>query len=316
MTVAKQLLDLVVKNPHDPSARGVYADALIQAGDPRGTFIMLQTHLEGAMSPDKREAAKRQVDLLLRGHKAQWMRAASPWAETRFKAGFVHAIRAKATDFSNHGAALLSVEPVVEITLTGVRDEDLVTLAKMPALSHVTRISLQGGFKDKGATALMQSPHVGMLRSLNISGARVGSSFAGAAGKLTGLVSLCLTGLEMGDVAIAPLARETPHLEHLYLARNDLTDAAAALLASGTGTTRLKRLCLGGNEITDEGAEALASGKSLACLELLELNQTSVSDDGAEALVKSRALKALRKLDLRSTEVGDAPSRKNLKVRL
>jgi len=313
MTVTDRLRDLVVQNPEDASARGVYADALIQAGDPRGTFIMLQAHLEGSMSPDKREEAKRESAALLAANKAAWTKLASGWAEVRFKGGFIHAIRAKASAFVNSGTALLAAEPVVDLTLTEANDGELIALAAMPALAKVKAIALQGPFKDKGAAAFVKSPHLGSLRALNIAGASVGPGFANAVGYLGGLVSLCLTGMAMGDVAVAVLAEGLENLERLYLARNDLTDTAAESLANGK-STKLKVLCLGGNEISDEGAEALATGRSLASLEHLELNQTGVADEGAQAIVKSRVLKSLRKLDLRTTDVEDAPSRKDLTV--
>jgi uncharacterized protein (TIGR02996 family) len=305
-SIAERLRTLVVNSPRDPGVRGVYADALIQDGDPRGTFITLQSHLERSMPPDRRESTRRQVADLLREHQERWMQPASGWAEVRFRGGFMHAIRCKGADFAARGAALLAVEPVLDVTLTDADDDDLVAIAKMPAIAHLEAITVKGGFGDPGAASLARSPHAGALAVLNLNGMELGSGFAGAAGGLHGLVSLVASGMAMGDEVAAQLARaELPKLEKLYLARNELSDEGAAALAKARLTASVRVLCLGGNEISDEGAEAIAKGKSLGNVAWLELNQTGVGDEGAIAIAKSRALKALQRLNLEQTEVGD-----------
>jgi uncharacterized protein (TIGR02996 family) len=317
MSIAESLRALVAKSPRDLAVRSVYADALLQEGDPRGTFISLQTHLAGPLPPDRREAAKHEIAALMRANGERWTELARPWADVRFKGGFIHAIRAKASDFVARGAALLAAEPVLEVTLTDAHDEDVVALAAMPAIAGVESLTIRGDF-DEGSTALAKSPHLAALKSLNVMGA--GEGFVAAISSLRALETLCLTGIGLGDEVIATLAKaDLPSLETLYLARTETSDEGVAALAKGRALAKVRVLCLGGNEITDEGAQAIAKGKSLAKVERLELNQTGITNDGAIALAKSRTLAALKRLDLRGSEatrvgLDEARKRKGLVV--
>jgi uncharacterized protein (TIGR02996 family) len=297
-SIAQRLRDLVLGSPRDPEVRSVYADALIQEGDPRGTFIMLQSHLDARISPDKREDARRQIDELLQANRQRWTEHAR-WAEVRFKGGFIHAIRAKAKDFVTNGAALLAIEPVLEVNLTSTTDDDLKALAAMASMARVAELKLLGTYGDAGAATLAKSLHLGGLTSLNLKGASLGAAFASSAGNLRSLQLLCLTGMGMGDGAVGILAGgDHAALERLYLARNELTDEGVSALARSRGLGALEVLCLGGNEISDEGVAALAAAKGLGKLVTLELNATGVTDDGLAALAKSKTLGALEKVDV------------------
>ena len=119
--ITERLRALVASRPEDAGARAVYADALLQEDDPRGMFITLQTRLETGLPPHKREAALREIEALRRAHESAWTAAARGWAEVRFKAGFIHAIRSTAAAFTD-ASALLAVEPVVEVNLTEASD--------------------------------------------------------------------------------------------------------------------------------------------------------------------------------------------------
>lgn len=78
----------VFTNPFDDGRRAVLADALTEAGDPRGEFISLQ--LLGASS----KHAKR-VSQLLRAHAAEWLKPLSPFIEVPavFTRGFPSAVK-------------------------------------------------------------------------------------------------------------------------------------------------------------------------------------------------------------------------------
>jgi len=301
--VVEELRARVVKNPRDREAQSVYADALIQAGDPRGAFISLQMHLDGRLPPDKRETARLQAQALLKEHESAWFGLARGWAEIRVRGGFIRAMRAPAAKFVANGAKLLAVEPVIDLTLTSVTDGDVVALAAMPALASVAEISLQGRCSDKAAAALAASPHATNLASLNFGGGSPGKAFARAAANLRGLETFVATGSEMGDDAVEIFAAlDLPSLARLYLARCELTDASMSAIANGRALSNVVKLCLGGNAIGDEGAEALAEGTSLGKLAHLELNATEISDEGARALAKSKSLASLKRLDLRMCE--------------
>jgi uncharacterized protein (TIGR02996 family) len=302
-SIAQRLRHLVLNSPRDPDVRSVYADALIQEGDPRGTFIMLQSHLNGRIPPDKREEAKRQVAELLATHGAKWREPAS-FAQVRFKGGFIHAIQADAATFLTKGSSLLAVEPVLEVNLLDAGDDEVRALAAMPAVAKLAELKLVGSFGDESAALLATSPHLSSLTSLNVKGGPLGKAFAASVANLKMLELLCLTGVEMGDESVSVLAAGAhPALQRLYLARNELSDEGVTALAKSRGLGALRVLCLGGNDISDEGVAAIAASKGLPNLAVLELDSTSVTDEGVEALAKSRTLKALKKLNLARTEV-------------
>jgi len=304
MSLALKLRDLVTGNPRDLAARGVYADALIQDGDPRGTFITLQAALDGRLSPDKREAARKQLRQLFSANEEKWLAPAKDWAEIRWKGGFMHAIRASAADFLVKGAALVAAEPVAEVTLTDTSNQEMAALADCAAIAKLHSLSITGNYKDASAAKLAASAHASKIASLNLSGGSLGSAFAQATANLRALQSLCATSMSMGDDPMEVLGKNLSAVQKLYLARNEITDEGVAALADGA-LGELRVLCLGGNEISDEGCAALAEAK-LEKLRQLELNQTQITDEGAMALAKSKTLKSLKKLDIRQTEVSEA----------
>jgi len=305
MSLTDRIRALVLRSPNDPEVRGVYADALLEAGDPRGTFVALQSQLTGRLSPDARETAKREADDLLRLHGDDWIEPVRGWAEVRWKSGFIHAIRAKASDFAVKGGALLAVEPVLEVTLTDAKDAELRSLAETAALARVDSISILGAFTDKGAAALLESAHVSGVKALNFSGGSLGPAFGAAASKLRSLRSLCITGMGMGDDGAAALVKgELPHLERLYLARNELSDEGVTALTSARAAAHLKTLCVGGNELSDESGVALAAAKALGELVQLEIDATEIGDEGVLAIAKSRTLRSLKRLGLGRLDIG------------
>lgn len=76
----------VYEDPFDLSRRHVLADALQEAGDPRGEFIALQL----GHRDEKRQRA------LLKAHRKQWLGPFAPYAaDARFEEGFVSELRLK-----------------------------------------------------------------------------------------------------------------------------------------------------------------------------------------------------------------------------
>ncbi len=315
-SVVEELRTRVAKSPRDREACSVYADALLQAGDSRGTFITLQQHLEGPLPPDKREAATLQAEALLKAHRADWFGLALGWAEIRVRGGFIRALRSPAGKFVANASKLLAVEPVLDVTLTSLIEQDLIALAALPELACIGELSLVGRCSDKAAAALAASPHATKLASLNFNGGAPKKAFASAAANLRELETFVATGTGMGDDAVSMFARlDLPKLARLYLARNELSDSSMGEIASGRALTNVTKLCLGGNEITDEGAEALAEGSALTHVAHLELNgNEDIGSDGANAIVKSKKLGALRKLDLRECAVTKTQRRPGLTV--
>lgn len=82
------LLDAVYEDPSSDSARAVYADALSNAGDPRGEFITVQLGL--AKNPADAALKKREKHLLS-AHGMQWLGPLAQFVKTRhrYERGFL-----------------------------------------------------------------------------------------------------------------------------------------------------------------------------------------------------------------------------------
>ncbi len=82
------LLHEVFTNPFDDGRRAVLADALTEAGDPRGEFISLQL-----LGPSTKHAKR--VSQLLRSHSTTWLKPLSPFIEVPavFARGFPSAVK-------------------------------------------------------------------------------------------------------------------------------------------------------------------------------------------------------------------------------
>lgn len=127
------LLSAVYADPTDNAARLVYADALLERGDPRGELISVQMRL--AEHPNDREAKQREKALLER-HAKSWLGTAGRYiaADFVFERGFLASCRIKG-------------DP-----------KDLGALAADPIWSTVHTFA--------GSWTIARSPHMKSLRAL------------------------------------------------------------------------------------------------------------------------------------------------------
>jgi uncharacterized protein (TIGR02996 family) len=166
------------------------------------------------------------------------------------------------------------------ITAVGIRD-----LASSPILAHVERLSFSNHigptdlaptrFRDAGAQALAESPHLGRLTALDLDSQGIGHPGA----------------------EILAAASRFPGLRELNLSRNPIGPNGARALASSPHLAGLKRLVLAGCGIGDEGARALAPSLHLGGLTSLNVRDNGITNAGIQALLDSPHLSALRRLD-------------------
>ncbi len=325
------LLRAIAEDPDDPAAYLVYADHLLQRGDPRGELIQLQLRLE-ALAPDdpaREPLTAREAELL--------RPLAAPWTELGatcgFRRGFLDLLDLPAVAFRAHTAA---------------------SPAAADALAHLRRLELSWAtssgnarFTDADLAAVLALPALRRLEHLKIHGHRLGppSGVALARADLPRLRSLRLSDAFVRDSTIAALVGAAPHLpslESLTLTTNQLTDAAAEALAGWPHLARLRHLDLssidiydpGCNSIGDRGATALVSSPGAGGLTYLDLGDnsglsnatafalaaaphltqlvhlgvafTAIDDDGASALASSRSLARLESLRISHTGLTDA----------
>jgi len=331
-----QLLAEVIAAPRSIAPRRVYADALLEAGDPRGEFIQLQCALE-ELGPDDpaREALEARATDLLALHEPAWTRELrdacglhdNPF-ELGFRRGFVERARLR-------GARVREVLPLL-VARTPLRELRIRTtdpareLGEVPGLVELEGLQLSGSASGEDlARALASWPHRGQLRWLEADrGAAVVHAVAGAPA-LAGLERLSLGSVDARGLAALAAATHLASLRALRLSdvvldgadldalgRSEAWPALEALelqrvRAIGHGARALARLCAARlRELRcargTEAADALALAARARDLEVLDLEGVRISDTGALALLHGpAALARLRYLDVSDTGLSD-----------
>lgn len=307
--------------------RLVYADWLLEQGDPRGEFIHLQIQraaLEHGSSPARR-LRKRELELLCE-HEAEW---AGPVADLvdryEFRRGFVSHVKLALSRFLRAADEICQHAPIDSLHLR----KGASNTGKLFEVSHLKKVrsmilyrsrlsepavralrdcghfeSLrhaefdQCGLRPESCRILADT-HLPSLESLDLSGnTHLSGSDAAAAliSKLAELKKLSFDYCYVGNDSATALARTTmPHLTELRLGSCNLTQQGIATLASASGLPSLRVLDLGSNH----GASELVAA-SFTHLEELDLSHQRITDTHLAALIDSPSFQKLRRLNLNS----------------
>lgn len=132
-----ELLDAIQATPDDDALRRVYADALLDDGEPLGELIHLQLDLAGhTLSRDDRAARRQRERELLAEHEARWtapiaafVPEKTQWGpvvpNARFRRGFIDEVQLDADTFVARGDELFVHAPLLRgVHLTGMVEED------------------------------------------------------------------------------------------------------------------------------------------------------------------------------------------------
>ncbi len=165
---AEELLAAVYANPDDDVPRQIYADFLLERGDPRGEFIALQLQRARDAAPSARETE------LLAKYGKQWLgplaivlRWGKSYSNTKFERGFV-----SVADFIDHAEKklrLIAADPgwaTIEELARGNWPDEFITAAPLRALKHFAT-PLDG---DSGAVLLQRSDPLRAVASATIRG--------------------------------------------------------------------------------------------------------------------------------------------------
>jgi uncharacterized protein (TIGR02996 family) len=281
MDEGAELLRQICAAPEDDAPRLVYADWLIERGDPRGELIHLQCALgrprhgarmlvyrrretvveESIAQLEKREAA------LLRKWGKTWMAPLRPYIRTwAWQRGFLDNITAVAWMF-------------------------LTAIEKARDSSPITRLTLNG-WQAEHPVALFANV-LPSLRVLDMSHNRITGSIARSiltAGLFTPVHTLTLTGNPLGDDGVEPLV-ELSNLRSLALTKTAITSTGLRRL--GPLIERLEELVVSWNQALDSTWPRYLAGAR----QLRELDCTATNhDDRALALLAELELPALTRL--------------------
>lgn len=305
------LLDAIRASPEDDGPRLVYADHLMEQGDPRGEFIAVQCALakadDGALL-DKASA-------LLTANRERWLDGLSPnVANVTFRRGFVDEVAVFDVAAVNAAQTVLSRELVRRLVFIAPGSVDLVAVLRWEWLTDLHALSFKAprhafsALRSERLAMLLGTRQLRGLRELELNAQNLGDEGAealAASDAFPSLQAFTLSNDRLSSVGLERLCQAGwfTRLEKLVLLHHDLGADAAVLLA-GTRFKRLRSLVLSSNRLGDEGAMALAGSAQFSRLEALWLTSNRIGVPGVEALLGSKALSKTQ-LFLESNQVGD-----------
>lgn len=132
-----QLLEEIYANPADDGPRQIYADALLELGDPRGEWIALD--LARARGELDAAGIARQQEVATSGQIAAWAYPLSNGGDVRFERGFPARIRLyrNAKDIVD-ARELATIHTITSIDVVPIKVA--LALFANPATAHVTRV--------------------------------------------------------------------------------------------------------------------------------------------------------------------------------
>lgn len=316
-------LAAIADRPDDDLPRLVYADWLDENGDPdRAEFIRVQIELAKLLEFDPRRVElKAREDELLTPHRSVWGLPEFRGQSQTFRRGFVERVNVTAEWLVDHpDVPLKAVGP-----LRGLRvftaSAFLARLAEVPGLARfeeleLTSMSFAGAddvrmffttakleklhslilrndnfWEGEELTALADTPVAARLRSLDVSGNRIGDAgvrVLASRPEFAGLTSLTYRGDE---------------IDYQMLVHAN----GAGALADSTTLTLLRMLDLGDQYIGEGGLRRLVNSPNAAGLERLTVDYNDlgdISDGWVTDLVESSHLGSLRELVLCGNRLG------------
>jgi uncharacterized protein (TIGR02996 family) len=222
---AAHLLEAVLAAPGEDEPRLVYADRLLEAGDPRGELILTQCELERLDAWDERRAGlEARASALLEIHGEAWADGRA-WKPV-FRRGFVDEIECSASSFVE-GASVFDAHPVRLVRVVKpVSDPAARRIAAAPHLARVRELALRCTIGRNGMSTILRSPHL-RVRALDVAGHR---------GDLTPLLDHGLEELDISRGAMPPIrllrslrALRVLRARHLWLGGGDDLGAILAL---------------------------------------------------------------------------------------
>jgi uncharacterized protein (TIGR02996 family) len=324
------LLAQILANPDDRALRVVYADALSDAGDPRGAFITQQCALAELDPLDERYAPMlASTNRLAAAHAKQWLAGYDPeiWPgvvdrlwNAQFESGFLKRIAMPPEAIAKAWPMLRAREPVegVELVVGDWLDHTCRQLAE-PKQFRVLKIKTTGWFTSNSLGNVL-AWGMPALRELDIAGCDIGETGARLLANLDTdlgehfpdyvapppfapgqLRVLGLAGTNIGDAG-ARLLFAAPHLaeiEALDLGRCRIVEAATlGALRDAETTSRLRRLSLAGNNELGSDLGVLAGWAD----RLVELKLPQSTTPAALQALFPKPSAALRTLELASAK--------------
>jgi uncharacterized protein (TIGR02996 family) len=320
-----ELEQRILDNPDDIGAFAVYADWLIDRGDPRGALLQLQLQLEDpSLPPRRRQSLQDKERALLQEHARAWL---GPLADVllededsvgwRFERGFLGRLDIRELTQPLAEALRAAEEQTRMLRHLSIHrcwDDDAMSTLWEVSFPNVRSLDYgdgTGSLSEEG-TATMLAGTMARLEELTVSGRRVQTEglVALPMPRLRSLSISCAyrfhtAGLaanpslgELQSLALQPHAHEPGDSLSGYLGLADLEH-----LARSAHLRSLSKLALGQCTAGDEGCRVLVESELLGRLEELDLEYGEVTDAGAQILASSGQLGRLRALRLNANSL-------------
>ncbi len=296
-TSEAQLLAAILESPDTNGPREIYADWLIDQGNPFGEFI--HAAIAAAADESKTELA----DALEKKYARDWLAPIKPFARsTRFHGGrgMVASVTTEGEGFVKAAAAIAARAPRGELRLQGVKKKHIAALAAAP-LGAFERVDLaQQRLDDAAISTLFGAPSFSGIVELDLSGAHFGDPGLLAIANSPNATSIEVLDLGRrygGDPSDAAAA--SPDALALFFASKRLPKLrkleifGAAFEGVFVGAVHaLTSLAIDAQTFSNRAATELASCKAFANLESLAIRRP---DDAQRYAIDDVVLAALAK---------------------
>jgi uncharacterized protein (TIGR02996 family) len=159
MPKEEDFLQHILASPDDDTPRRIFADWLMERGDPRGDFIQVQCRL-AVLSDDAPDwvALKRRERELLAQHEKQWSQGRVMGVrEWRFRRGFIEDVRLTGTGFLSQANYLFSNNPIRRVRID-TNPAFIPRLAACPGLSRLSGLAVGHHLGNVAVGSLWKSP--------------------------------------------------------------------------------------------------------------------------------------------------------------
>ena len=337
MSSHEPFLTEIVNNPANMEPRLVYADWLIENGDPLGEFIQAQIELAGDCTP----ARKKELSRIQKSSKpkipAKHKLAKQHLRKPEYRHGFIEHATIGLQAFIDHGKALCQQYPLRSIQLTAGSNK-MENLIECAHLKHIEAIDFRSNdFDSQSVEVFANCEHFKNLRSVHFRSSNFGLPAAKAMANskhlvkfesiefsnnkqwnddcmeaicqsktLGGLKRICLEGADLsrGFCKHLASAKFRNSLESFEITFAEIGDNGLEELISNP-FPNLKTLLLNACDLSGKGLEFLCKNhKRLPKLTTLGLNFNAIDDRGAIALSKSEFLTQLLSVRMSQNELG------------
>ncbi|MDQ3341153.1 MAG: TIGR02996 domain-containing protein [Myxococcota bacterium] len=330
-----RLLAEILADPASEAARLVYADHLIELGDPRGELVHAQCKFEKIEwdEPARRVIDERIADLLAM-HESEWTRDVRALGfddhlqQVSLRRGFVEKVTLDAKDAARLVPMLRAITPLRELHVTAKDDSHIDDVGVAADLEALSFRSFARGVDRAVANRLPHWPYRGKLQTLHVVGPdaaqaiaitpalaslrriRVGAITAAGmsaladASHLDQVHTLELPQSTLGAAGLDTLARgKLTGLKRLQLEQARIVGDEIGSLAQSPLATQMQQLRVHHNRLGEKGARWLAT--KFPALELLDVESAELRASGTLALLSSKNLTKLASLDISRNAIGD-----------